>query len=444
MIVWIVNSLFLSIWCFVLLRWRVPSSLRPFLIPGMVFKIIAGILLGLLYQFYYKEEGDTFFLFNLASYLSELLPGRPKDFFNILLFNDFDAESKTFFFVWNQPRALFFVKILALINSITQSNYWLTSVYMSLFSFTGLWYLSSFLVKSYDIPGYLAALAFLLFPSFVFWSSGVLKESIMTGLIGILLVSVLKLLRPDPGYRLLNILLATISFIILLQLKYYYAGIIGASLLAYCFTKIVIRMQPGNIAIPPAFLLLFFLAAGFGLATLLHPNMNISSFPEALYTNYTATLTKSADPDYLITDFKPAWTSILLNSPQALYQGLLGPGIWSVQTTIQIPAALENLFLLVLITVIILYRIYIGDWKLSTEGLIILIYVVVSATFMAYASPNFGSLIRYKTGYLPFLILLAGYRNPIIGYFFSGSEIRRQERQSGSDTAPVKEKNIIK
>ncbi len=428
MIVWIVNSLLLSIWCFVLLRWRVPSSLRPFLIPGMIFKVIAGILLGLLYQFYYKEEGDTFFLFNLASYLSELLPGRPKDFFNILLFNNFDAESKTFFFVWNQPRALFFVKILALINSITQSNYWLTSVYMSLFSFTGLWYLSSFLVKSYNIPGYLAGLAFLLFPSFVFWSSGVLKESIMTGLIGILLVSVLKLLQTDSKFRFFHFLLAFISFVILSQLKYYYAGIIGATLFAYCFTKLVIRVKPGNIIIPPVFLLLFFLVAGFGMATLLHPNMNISSFPEALYTNYTATLSQSTDPDYLITDFQPTWTSILLNAPQALYQGLFGPGIWSAQTTIQIPAALENLFLLVLITVTVLYRTYVGDWRISTEGLIILIYVAVSAIFMAYASPNFGSLIRYKTGYLPFLILLAGYQNPIIGYFFSGSEIRRQKR----------------
>ena len=428
MIVWIANSLFLSIWCFALLRWHAPSSLRPFLIPGMAFKVTAGILLGLLYQFYYKEEGDTFFLFNLASYLSELLPNRPKDFFNILLFNNFDSESRTFFFVWNQPRALFFVKILALINCITQSNYWLTSIYMSLFSFTGLWYLSSYLVKSYNIPGYLAALAFFLFPSFVFWSSGVLKESIMTGLIGILLVSALKLLQTDIRFKFLHFLLTIASFVILLHLKYYYAGIIGACLLAYCFTILVTRLKPLTISIPPVFLLLFFLVAGFGMATFLHPNMNINSFPEALYTNYTATLAKNTSLNYLIPDFKPTWISILCNSPQALYQGLFGPDIWSVQTTIQLPVALENVFLLTLTIVIVLYRVYLGNGKLSAESLIVLIYVVVSAIFIAYASPNFGSLVRYKTGYLPFLILLAGYKNPLIDYFFSGSEIRRQKR----------------
>lgn len=428
MIVWIVNSLFLSTWCFILLRWRVPASLKPFIIPGIAFKVMAGILLGLLYKFYYKEEGDTFFLFNLASYLSELLPARPQDFFNILLFNKFDAESKTFFFVWNQPRALFFVKILALINCITQNNYWLTSIYLSLFSFTGLWYLSSYLVRFFAIPGYLAALALMLFPSFVFWSSGVLKESIMTGLIGILLVSVLKLLRSNTGGRFLHILLAIISFTILLQLKYYYAGIIGAVLLAYCSIKLITRRyKPGNLTIPRAFLLLLFLAVGFGVATLLHPNMSINSFPEALYRNYTATLAKNASPDYLITDFKPTWISILSNSPQALYQGLFGPDIQSVHTTIQIPAALENLFLLIIVAVTILYRTYIGNWKFSTEGLMVLVYVTVSAICMAYASPNFGSLIRYKTGYIPFLILLAGYQNPIIDYFFSSSEIRRQK-----------------
>lgn len=432
MMIWIVNSLLISAWCFILLRQPAPASLKPFLVPGLAFKLVAGILVGLLYQLYYKEEGDTFFLFNLASYLAELLPRRATDFFNIVLFNKFDSESKTFFFIWNQPRALFFVKILAIVNIVTQSNYWLSSLYLSLFSFSGLWYLASWLVREREIPAYLAALAFLFFPSFVFWSSGVLKESVMTGCMGFLIVSSLHLLQPGAKHKSRHGIITLIAFIILLQLKYYYAGIIGAMLIAYSLTKITLRQNSFRIPAPSCILFGLFLTIGFLLATFLHPNTRLSAFPQALYTNYQATLAQNTHPDYTFSEFAPTWTSIIQNAPRALYQGLFGPDLQTARATIQIPAALENLFLGLLLFVIISYRSYTRQWAFSTESVAVLTYVLISAVLMAYASPNFGSLIRYKTGFIPFLILLAGYRNPLIDYFLSGSEIRRQKGQPGS------------
>ena len=43
-----------------------------------------------------------------------------------------------------------------------------------------------------------------------------------------------------------------------------------------------------------------------------------------------------------------------------------------------------------------------------------IIYVSILAITMAFASPNWGSLVRYKVGYLPFFLLLILNNNPVI------------------------------
>lgn len=424
MIVWIFNVLLLSGLCFWLYKTSSDNPLKPYFFPALLLKLSAGILVGLLYKFYYNQQGDTFSLFHLASFLSGLLPDQFENYLKILFLNEFDPKSKTIFFVWNQPRAMYFIKILSVVNIFTGSNYWLSSLYLSLFSFYGNWKLAGYLSRTVAIPKYLTALAFLFFPSYVFWTSGVLKESIMSGLIGMLVVAVLQLIRSESN-RFKNLATIALGFYVLFYLKYYYAAIAGAVLMPFAMSYILAaKFQAGKvIQVTVFFLSMLSLFVG---VSWLHPNMNLDFFPVALFTNYTATLNLQEVPDYIFSNYTADWAGIIRNVPQAIFIGFFEPGIWNTKANLQLFAALENLFLATICLSTICFRIYIRNFRLSSGAVALITYIVISAAFMALASPNYGSLIRYKTGYLPFLILVIGYLNPALEYFFSGTEIGRK------------------
>lgn len=416
MLNWIFNGILITLLCIVFYRNTKNPTLKPFFLPAIILKIGAGVLVGILYKYYYRIEGDTFYLFNLASYLAELVPSRFKEFTDIVIFNHFDQESKTFFFVWNQPRALFFVKILSFVNLISQSNYWLSSAYLSLFSFYGLWRLADYLTAKGKIPSHLALLSFMFLPSFVFWSSGILKETLMTGLMGIILVSCFQVLWERKNL-IKNWIIILLCAVILFYLKYYYAVIFGGILFAYSMATIISKkyaISSSYTYLTFCFILIFsFLGASF-----LHPNMNLSYFPEALYKNYTLTLELSEHADYRFQNFGPTWLSIVQNLPQALFTGLFEPGFWSVFGPLQIIASLENFFILGMFIISLSSFLFQKNYNISLLAFAAIIYIFISASFMAFASPNFGSLIRYKTGFIPFFLVIIGTNNPVLDYFF--------------------------
>jgi hypothetical protein len=426
MIIWILNSIVLASLCFGIYKASSQNPLRSYFFPALLFKLSAGIAVGLLYKYYYNQQGDTFSLFHLASYLSGLVPTQLESYLKIIFLDEYDPKSKTIFFVWNQPRAMYFVKLLSIVNIFTDSNYWLSSIYLSLFSFYGNWKLAGYLSRTYFLPTYLTALAFLFFPSFVFWTSGVLKESIMSGIIALLIVAVLQLVRNESG-RFKNLLIIAIGFYVLFYLKYYYAAMAGTVLLAFAFSYLLKVKYQLKKSLQVSLFFLSMILMFFGVSWL-HPNMHLDYFPVALFTNYIATLNLQEVPDYLFHNYTPNWSGIFRNLSQAIYIGFFEPGIWSAKPNLQVFAALENLFLLVICTTTVLYRIYIRHFRISPEAIALLTYLIISAAFMALASPNYGSLIRYKTGYLPFLVLAIGYLNPALEYFFLTSEISRKDR----------------
>ena len=70
----------------------------------------------------------------------------------------------------------FFSKILAVLNFASLETDWLNAVYLSLFSFVGCWMLAITLARVFPrTPAWAGVLAFVVWPSVLFWSSGVTK-----------------------------------------------------------------------------------------------------------------------------------------------------------------------------------------------------------------------------------------------------------------------------
>ena len=384
--------------------------LQRFFFPAILIKLSAGVLLGLLYQWHFKG-GDTFNYFHDAAILSTQATEDFSAYFGALGANTLAEGLPAGLYFTHQPRALFFSKLVSFFTLITYQNYWLTALYLSLLSFLGIWYLANQLVKYYPKTRIAAAIAFLFFPSFVFWGSGVMKESIALPaiciLVGLTLCS-LKKSQISVKEIVLIILVSGIIFWLLWQLKYYYFGVLtpvlGTTLLATFISK---KAKVHSIYLRASMWLIIF-AALLGMASFVHPNLQFGNFARALVQNHDLIFNASAPENVIHFEaLAPTWKSLLKNSPEALVSGLFRPFIWETHTFLQFLFALENT-LLCLLTFMAIFQI--GQLKINGNDkmllLAVVIYIVLLATLLALASPNFGSLARYRVGFLPFLVYI--------------------------------------
>ncbi|NEQ51808.1 MAG: hypothetical protein F6K11_16980 [Leptolyngbya sp. SIO3F4] len=169
------------------------------------------------------------------------------------------------------------------------------------------------------------------------------------------------------------------------------------------------KMQYSKAAISYSLFIAVFFLTVF-LASLSHPNLHLENILQAIVTNHTKMAGESIHQYNLIVlhDLQPEINSFIKNLPQAFLEGLFRPYLWEEGNVFKKLAAIENVFLC-LLTLYGLFQIKKKSQHIKTlqlEILFIAFYVLIMSTLLAFATPNLGTLVRYKVGYLPFLLLL--------------------------------------
>jgi hypothetical protein len=147
-----------------------------------------------------------------------------------------------------------------------------------------------------------------------------------------------------------------------------------------------------------------------------HEKLRLNALSESLFLNYEGTISKShGNNTYIYEGLNSSPISFLPHIPMALLYGLFGPFLWHCKNLLALVSGIENTILLIFFITFLLSNLKkekIG--KIDIEEISLIIYVSVLAITMAFASPNWGSLVRYKVGYLPFFLLLILNNNPVI------------------------------
>lgn len=199
---------------------------------------------------------------------------------------------------------------------------------------------------------------------------------------------------------------------LLWQLKYYYFGV----LVPILGTSILVKMINHRIKIAAFYAKILIWVGVFvsllGLASLVHPNLQLENFLTALVRNHDLIYHASSLENLIqYNALEPTWTSLLANLPNALFSGLFRPMLWEIHTPFHVLLAIENTFLLLLtlLAIIQLFR-YRPSRTHSILLFATIVYILLMATLLALASPNLGSLARYRIGFLPFFVyvLLCG------------------------------------
>lgn len=379
--------------------------------PALALKLAAGVCLGLLYQYYF-EAGDTFVYFRDGAKVAALVRHDPASYLQIL-FLDRGVESLGL--VLTEPRALFFTKITSVFNMLTGNNYWAIGLYYSFLSFLGAWALVSVIESHVPTASFAAVIAFLFFPSVVFWTSGVLKESVAMGALFFLTGIFLKIWFADR-VAWWEWVVSIVALFVFWKLKYYYAGAVIPVVVAALFYKNVVaprvQMSAGREAVAWVCLLIVPLV----LVTLLHPNFNLDRVLTVIVSNNAIYNDLSQPGEYVeFSNLTTTPWSLLFNSPWALFSGLFRPLLWETSSLVQVIQGIEN-SLLLLLSVAALWSV--NRYPTSRHRLLMLAliaFVAGTCIFITLSAPNFGTLSRYRVGYISFFALLILSANPLIG-----------------------------
>ena len=392
----------------VYLFWKLAArdlSFRHLFWPALAFKVLCGIIIGLAYQGKY----DTFLYQKAAESLTVFGKKDFTGYLNLVFFNKLPdpgiiqlGKIKTY------SNSFFFIKPLSLLNFISGSNYFLNSLFFSFFGFAGCWYFVRAVHKAFPGSTFPVILAFLFFPSVVFWTSGILKESVLLGSLGFFWGTVLNLLYRPANQKKSGLLLLFFSGYIMWRIKFFLAALV------FCLTAawLVLRWLQQKFVFfrKPARLGLILPVVLLPLAAFIQQwseSFDIQFFFRRLVWNYNKLQGLSPGrPVITLENFEPTFLSVLANLPEAVWSVFYRPYIWEGHNLLYRMAGIENLVLLVLS--IGIFSVYKKSHKKQVPGfyLVLLVYIFIMAAIFGLSTPNLGSLNRYRTAILPFIIFL--------------------------------------
>ncbi|MEJ7645125.1 MAG: hypothetical protein WKF87_11060 [Chryseolinea sp.] len=389
---------------------------RLYFIPALTVKIIGALAVGLVYQFYYNG-GDTFNYHTHGSrHVWEAFMDSPQSGLK-LLFGDgkdetgiYSYSSKILFF--SDPSSYTIVRIAGLADLFTFSTYSATAVLFAVFSFVGMWmFFLTFYEEYPHLSKWLAGAAFFI-PSVFFWGSGLLKDTITLGCLGMATHCVHKIFirRQFAFWRWLVL---GISFWGLYQIKIYILLVYLPAAIIWIFLANIQRLQSLIIKI------MIFPFMAFGAGALAYMAMIKAGEDNAKYSiesvGKTAQVTaydiryftgRDAGSGYTLGELDGSLASMFALAPLAINVSLFRPYLWEVNNPLMLLSAIES-FLLLMACVIILFKQNVRLLKgmINPDSVFSLSFSLVFAFAVGVSTYNFGTLVRYKIPMLPFLVL---------------------------------------
>ena len=184
LLAYLVNLLILGGLVWWLYRQTWAQKLKPYFWPALALKLLLALAFAV-FRYSYAASSDTHVYHAAGLQLLEYAGHHPSAYLKLLFFNQFESEafraSLPFSRFPDFTNSFYFVKLLSVLNLLTAGAYYLNNLYLSLFRFWGSLYLVSVLARVLPKYKLAAVVAFLFFPSVVFWSTGVMKEPVMFG-----------------------------------------------------------------------------------------------------------------------------------------------------------------------------------------------------------------------------------------------------------------------
>ena len=291
------------------------------------------------------------------------------------------------------------IRINAFIRVFSFGSYHVHSIFFNFLSFIGLFELGKFLMK-FNFSNSKIFIALFLVPSFVFWTSGILKETILVSIVGLFLNQLYN--ATNGKFKPLALIAVFLCFFLLAILKIY----VLVSLFPLVFYLLTKRLQwrfTQNMLFPTSLSLVLFMSVSLfsdhlnPIEIIVNKQHNFIELAEFLDAR------SKIDIQYL----NGHWDNMLAASPSAFFNTLLRPFPWDLNSIMIVLPFLENVFFLILVSIAI-YHLKLPHQRTLNKKVLFQMLMVIVFLFViiGLTTPVIGAIVRYKVPALPFLYLI--------------------------------------
>ena len=402
--------LYTGLFLWLIFRWSffdIEGTNKKHLAFFFLLKVVAGLGLTLIYTYYYTDQSkaDIYRYFTDSKIISSILFKDPVAWLKIMSgigTGDRDVFSYLLTTLhYTHPAGdlvtsnSFLIKIISMLNYFSFYNIYIDTLFFNFITFIG------FTVLFKALRGFFAEFQAILFvpvyliPSVIFWSSGLLKESIMyTGIC----FYIYAWLKGNESRTTANTLLLIAALIVVALTKIYVAVLLVLCSLFLPLSSITQIPYPLTrrviVYAAIAFTGWYYFGANFC-------EKIIYKRDEFILLGLSENAGSSLDSALL----DPNCGSFFSILPQALMNSILRPFIWDKGAMFQLFFGAENLLILLsLLTGLLLYfkrpagtKLWLCIFCLSFS---FLNYLVIGVTV-----PVMGAIVHYRIAAVPFLIL---------------------------------------
>lgn len=396
-------------------------EVRKFFMTGFYLHMAGSVLYSLVVQYYYGY-GDAFTFYVGGNFILDQVQN---DFSNISLFFASPAELQKLYAAQEGssggvngyiaiPSAVAIMKLSALVAVITFNKFLISSLLFGLFAFVGQWklFLTFNEINKKKDQKYLAW-AILYTPSIWFWGSGLIKESICMGALGLIISVLYKLfVKKQPSIKSILALVCLVWVVWIV--KSYIIIILAIGLSTMLFYSVVSGIR---IFLFKAFVMLVFLFAGITLAYVLNFNEQLQQLAQeskvqvdTYQRNYQSVQEEEGSRGGLSgKEIDASLGGMLKHSPVAIFTCLFRPFLWESRKVFIFLSALESTLLLLITFYLLIKKKFFGFFTELFNNPYNFTAFVISMLFaliIGFTTYNFGTIARYRIVLLPFYFFL--------------------------------------
>lgn len=407
---------FLFLW--VINKWKFfkESGISRNWLNGLfILKLGVGFVLYIIYTKFYtvREEADIFKFFDDSLIVYNSIWNSPLDFIQLVFTN---APTNNYFYDnyyvkmnhWANPYdsifygdSILMIKVNAFFRLFSFGSFHVHSIFFNFLSFIGLIAIYRAFSSLIKLRKESLILVVFCLPSVLFWSSSVLKESLLLLFMGLFCYH----FKNSNPINLKSLLIITCCFFLLSLLKFYLFIVLLTTFIGFLIYRDYYK----------SFLAYFIVVFVFSIVVFNSFLIDILVLKQHDFLNLVANT--NAGSFYQIPRLEPNFISVVKAIPTGVLNCFIQPFPSRSMSLMAFPAILENLIIITGVLFAIPQIIKKENWKNSHRNQI---YFMLFFTFILFAiigitTPIAGALVRYKLAALPFLgIVILYFIQPIV------------------------------
>ncbi len=373
-------------------------------------KVAAGICLTLIYTYYYTDpsKSDIYRYFNDSKIISQVLFQDAHCWLKIMSgYGAYDADAFSYlvhtqYFSHTSADAAtdntFIIRLNVLLNYLSFSNIFINTLFFNFFCFIGLTGLFKSLVKYFSTTPLLLCIPVYLLPSVVFWSSGLLKESLLFTCLG------LGIYFLNTFNTILPRIISLAFFSLLLFIKpVVFLCLIASTGIYLTFRLFLVKDASSTKRRIQAVVICFWFIAVFILT------FKSSSLCEKIIDkrNEFTSLALQENAGSLIDAqiLSSDCNSTISVLPTALINSILRPFIWEKNNAFQYLFAFENFAFIVLLLYLTIRYFRLPKKEKLLPAVFFLTFSLINYLVIGFTVPVMGAIVHYRVIASPFLLI---------------------------------------